>query len=410
MIIKVMPKVLVVGCGLTGGGVFHYLKNLIPNQFFTFYEKANSVAGRMARVSYKDAQCDVGAQYITKSSTEFDDIYQNLINNNVLTELTFIVDGMKDEHKLKKHYMSIQGLASITESFLEPVNHLIKYNTLLEELNILSTGEIQAISSRSTSNNRDLVIITEIYDIVILTLPTTKITELKGNFRDYMSTSNNDKPSFIDTIQAVKYSSRYALALFYEPHTNTLLQDIRWGAKYVFDDDIIRYISIENRKSGGHNSDLSPLSILIHTSIPYGIQNENTDNNIIKQQILAHLYAILPPLSNDTPVYTELVYWKESQVSKPFNWFDLDLPKHSAIFPTTSSSSSSAAAAAAAISPISGDITADTIEVVTEEDKMGKGEGGGMLVFCGDYFTESNFEGCMRSAQSAAEDIRARLA
>ena len=403
MIIKVMPKVLVVGCGLTGGGVFHYLKNLIPNQCFTFYEKANSVAGRMARVSYKDAQCDLGAQYITKSSTEFDDIYQNLIDNNILTELTSIVDGMKDEHKLKKHYMSIQGLASITESFLEPVKHLIKYNTILQELNILSTGEIQAISSSSTSsNNRDLEINTEIYDIVILTLPTTKISQLKGNFRDYMSTTNSNKLSFIDTIQAVKYSSRYALALFYEPHTHILLQDIQWGAKYIFDDDIIRYISIENRKSGGgRNSDLSPLSILIHTSIPYGIQNEYTDSNIIKQQIMTHLYTILPPLLNATPLHTELVYWKDSQVSKPINWFDLDTPKHSAIFPTTSSSSVGAAV------PISGDITTATIGVETEESK---GEGGGMLVFCGDYFTESNFEGCMRSAQSAAEDIRARLA
>ena len=274
MIVKVMPKVLVVGCGLSGGGVFHYLKNIIPVQCFTFYEKSNSVAGRMARVSYKDAQCDLGAQYITKSSTEFDDIYHNLIDANILTELTSIVDGMKEEHKLKRHYISRHGLASITESFLEPVNHLIKYNTILDELNILPTGEIQAISSSSTStNNRDQEVNTEVYDIVILTIPTTKITELKGNFRDFVSTASNNKPSFIDTIQAVKYSSRYALALFYDSHTNTLLHDIQWGAKYVFDDDIIRYISIENRKSGGgHNSDLSPLSILIVTIYVYYMQ------------------------------------------------------------------------------------------------------------------------------------------
>lgn len=42
---------------------------------------------------------------------------------------------------------------------------------------------------------------------------------------------------------------RYALAVYFDGKAETVMSTVPWRAKYVFDDDIIRYVSIENYKS-----------------------------------------------------------------------------------------------------------------------------------------------------------------
>ena len=108
-------------------------------------------------------------------------------------------------------------------------------------------------------------------------------------------------------------SIRYAVA-FYYPHSSwSALQSIPWSGRYVFDDDIIRYVSIENRKSGGSsaetavnaqgestpNKDGGP-SILVHTSVPFGIQHKNTDESEVYEMIQNHLDMVLPNLGTRT--------------------------------------------------------------------------------------------------------------
>jgi hypothetical protein len=102
---------------------------------------------------------------------------------------------------------------------------------------------------------------------------------------------------------------RYAVA-FYYPHSSwSALQSIPWSGRYVFDDDIIRYVSIENRKSGSSsaettvnaqgesetNKDVGP-SILVHTSVPFGIQHKNSDEIEVYKMIQDHLDMVLPNL------------------------------------------------------------------------------------------------------------------
>ena len=94
------------------------------------------------------------------------------------------------------------------------------------------------------------------------------------------------------------------------------MQSIPWSGRYVFDDDIIRYVSIENRKSAVDNDQITETSlnaqgdsklestqtnkhgpsILVHTSVPFGIQHKNTDETEVYKMIQKHLDMVLPNL------------------------------------------------------------------------------------------------------------------
>ena len=100
------------------------------------------------------------------------------------------------------------------------------------------------------------------------------------------------------------------MAFYYSRDSWQALKSIPWSGKYVFDDEIIRYISIESRKAnfptvtvdGGNNyddngSEHGP-SILVHTSVPFGINNKDVDEAIVYEMILKHLNLVLPNLGN----------------------------------------------------------------------------------------------------------------
>ena len=163
------------------------------------------------------------------------------------------------------------------------------------------------------------------------------------------------------------------MAVFYDASVSASLSEIPWGARYVSDNDVIRYVSVESRKHVGNSNVCStlptPLSILVHTSVPFGLENEMSSAAEIEEIILRNLALVLPTLSGVVPLHRELVYWKESQVSKGLLWGDKE---GSAFFPTSE----------------------------------GKSKG---VVLAGDYFTESNFEGCLNSAFSAATVVHQAL-
>ena len=106
------------------------------------------------------------------------------------------------------------------------------------------------------------------------------------------------------------------MAFYYPLSSWSALQSIPWSGRYVFDDDIIRYVSIENRKSALDNNKIAETfvnaqgeikpestqtnkhgpSILVHTSVPFGIQHKNTDESEVYKMIQKHLDMVLPNL------------------------------------------------------------------------------------------------------------------
>jgi hypothetical protein len=114
---------------------------------------------------------------------------------------------------------------------------------------------------------------------------------------------------------------RFAVAFYYPLSSWPALQTVPWSAKYVFDDDVIRYVSIENKKkelvavssvdatvelSGNtiSSNEVAAIkyesgpSILVHTSVPFGIEFKDTDEKVVYQTVLDHLNSVLPNLGN----------------------------------------------------------------------------------------------------------------
>ena len=76
-------------------------------------------------------------------------------------------------------------------------------------------------------------------DVIILTLPVPQILKLKGDIENMLQKYRTE-------LEDVKYSSRYALALFFE--NTSQLPCIDWSAKYVTGNPCIRYISVDTQK------------------------------------------------------------------------------------------------------------------------------------------------------------------
>ena len=55
------------------------------------------------------------------------------------------------------------------------------------------------------------------------------------------------------------------------------------------------------RSHDGNDNEHGP-SILVHTSVPFGINNKDVDEAIVYEMILKHLNLVLPNLGNDTSV------------------------------------------------------------------------------------------------------------
>lgn len=132
-------------------------------------------------------------------------------------------------------------------------------------------------------------------------------------------------------LNRVVYSSRFAVALFFPPE---VVFRFSWSARYVSESNIIRYISADSRKRNAGLStypsvhrllgstiemvvclDLSGCgpSLVVHTSVSFGLENLEQDKEKVQPIILEELYKLLPELPQ--PVSVKCQKWRYSQVT-----------------------------------------------------------------------------------------------
>ncbi len=204
------------------------------------------------------------------------------------------------------------------------------------------------------------------------------------------------------TLTLTVFSNRFAEAFFFPASAVPDLQVIPWGAKYIHESSPVRYISLEHRKLHqrnkgdlGNSTKKNPgdgfdevkwkevatadplVAVLAHTSVLFGIQHGDDamtteGRELIQNLIMQEVRRFIPPLRKHVPLARELLYWKHSQV-------------------TDSSQLNSA---------VSG-----VPYLTIHSDAAGNKSGLGTVYFTSDYFTSSNFEGCLKSAHAAAQHI-----
>merc|ERR1711871_102856 len=438
------PKTLIIGAGMTGSAVYHALsalKSPLAAQpgAIAVWDKARGYGGRMsvARGPIDGQVADLGARYVTAKDLSAwnaaaspgakhsairdvdadvtrgggapaagrmpaafrDSVLADLVSSGVLRPFTGSIVGGPPNMVSSSDMVAPSGMSSIVKHlyrndrgsagpaaplFGERVAsiELVPRSDQLEPGLEPAAGQVWAVTTENGHR--------ETFDGgVVITVPVPQLLSIKGDVFQSML------QPYRKALEAVTYSSRYGLALFFEESDRPALSHLglgvassapskdgrgeAWTSKYVAGEPFVRYISMESDKRSGVNDDglggsavAAPPVVLIHTSVKVwedDLTNEQVEANILEglervlqSEATAGSSGRLPP-----PKSKKLIKWRFSQV------FDGVEGAPGALLLTTEKS-----ADVAAPPP---------------------------LVIAGDAFSSlgSNFDGCLESGYAAAQ-------
>lgn len=258
---------------------------------------------------------DMGAQYVTRFSRgrETDDpgleetkdgVFRSLLDNGILVPFHGTIEGTPPttNEKPLAHYVSPNGLNSISHHFIAQSNATPHFNSLLTRVDISKDTISAYFNEDSHASN---------FDVLILTMPVPQFMSLKGNVTRHVSAN------ILGHLGGVSYSSRYALGLFFpadKPFLPSLESD--WTAKY-FDHPIIRYTCWDDlKRSNDGKPHPSSSTLLVHSSVPFGLKHLEDDKQLVEEILLANVRELIPGLP--APSHTHLIRWRYSQVYKGY--------------------------------------------------------------------------------------------
>ncbi len=298
---------LVVGGGLTGALTASLLKKSTKALTISIWEKAKGAGGRMTtRRNPNDPSSfvDMGAQYfsrnkLTGESEEFESLrnslYDELISQNILIPYQGVIDGEKTNPSIL-NYVAPKGANSITKHFLEKSEATVMFNRRFSNAKFeVSDPKVKKIVCGCHGEPPSL------YDGLILTLPVPQLLQLQG---DVFESMDEDIHS---NLSSVKYSSRYAIGLFYDECVDTA-----WSSKYINDPNIA-FASWNTAKRG----DVSSRGTLsVHSTQSFGRDHMEDDREVVKALMIEHTNRMFPGLP--TPTYSYLLPWRYSQVTQAY--------------------------------------------------------------------------------------------
>ncbi|KAK2884350.1 renalase isoform X1 [Channa argus] len=342
-----MSRVLIVGAGLTGSLCACLLRRELQNKVeIVVWDKARGVGGRMSTSRPPDSSshsADLGAQYISTTpayAKSHHSFYSELLSSGILKPLQGLIEGLKQNDDYT-HYVTPLGMSSVVKHFL--------YQSGAD---LFFEHHVTGLYHRGASwEVQRKVGGTETFDAVVLTMPVPQILQLHGDMGHLLSVQQKQQ------LEEVVYSSRFALALFFSPD---VVLNFPWVARYITDSPCVRYITVESCKRNADSPGLGP-SLVVHTSVPFGLEHLERDNEDIQPIILQELHRLLPGLPQ--PMSIKCQKWRYSQVltSVP------DCPGHMTILDQP------------------------------------------LLICGGDSFSHSNFDGCVESALSILNVLKTSL-
>lgn len=423
-------SILVVGSGLTGAVCGRALCRLLPpGSSVVVWEALDVLGGRMhTERTSAGGVCDTGAQYVTVT----DDaavaeanapLYSELTTAGILTPLRGRIEGGRAADGGGANYVAPLGLSSIVSHVfasagLEPTRARRAVN--------LRAGMAADGARRGAWELRAADGHTQRFDGVVLTQPVPEMLELldSGEAAAWLAAAETgavDAAAAADgmgtgtaghlsrsALSGVQYSSRYALTLFFPSSSAAAFAEhADWVARYITkdEDDAIVYLGYDSAKRLGgpaevaaaaaapqsaSSADAAPLSLIVHSSVPYGIKNLKAaaSEEHVQQDLLGRVQKLLPWLP--PPEQSVLKVWKLSQVRYP-----IPLPHR----PAADGAGVAAAAAPVACWPLA---PPDAQAAVATPP----------LILAGDAFSPlgSRFDGCVQSGEGAAQAMAKALA
>lgn len=338
--LPVMDRLLIAGAGATGALCACFLtRTNVPDgpTSVTVLDKGRGAGGRMStsratkeamdKANYCSA--DLGAQYFTAMENQWNSeavsihraIYDELLEAGIFKPLNGQIENDDYDYSKQKwtapnvpkslqndelkHFVATNGSSSVVKHFLNKSNNTtIKFNETIESISLSEDKTCWHVTTKEG--------LTADFDGIVLTMPVPQILQMKGNIRELFQTTAliNIKTK----LEKVSYSSRYALAAWFASDASL---DVNWSAKYFFDDPCIRYVSIDPKKRGVQTSDTGTV-VVVHTSVPYGLQHLEDDVELVKGEIMSRLKIAIPQLQSLTPLSVKCQRWRYSQVYKAY--------------------------------------------------------------------------------------------
>ncbi|XP_058262596.1 renalase [Hemibagrus wyckioides] len=344
-----MSRVLIVGAGLTGGVCACLLRRGMANNplHIVVWDKARGAGGRMSTSRNPNnlfCTVDLGAQYITATpyySNIHKSFYQELLTHGIFEPLEATVEGMMTMEEGTVHYVTPSGMSSIVKHYLKESGAEVFFGHQITH--VYRRGLCWEVHRKEGSPEQ--------FDVVVLTMPIPQILQLQGDIGSLLSESERQK------LEDVSYSSRFALGLFYKAGVQI---GVPWVAKYVSNNPCIRYIATDDKKRNLESDEFGP-SVVVHTSVPFGMKHLEQATEEVQAIILQELQMVLPGLPE--PETIKCQKWRYSQVTRS---------------------------------------VADCPGQMTLLAKP-------LLVCGGDGFTRSNFDGCIESALKLFEVLKSSL-
>ena len=342
-------KTCLIGGGISCALTAYILSNKLTQKQLKPTEiqiRAKDIGGRMltkAHPNFPNLTCDIGAQYFTTQieNEATKSFYQILMENAIIREYVGQISGGMHVENLT-HFVAKKGTKSVVDYFFENAK-IDSIQGNVSKIEIMEDGILISDENK-----------TDLFTSVIITIPIPDLMQIEGNIKDVLL-----QPKF-HTLKQAQYSSRYALALFYTKEISTPFKN---AMTYVKEHPIIRFISVDNQKREiSHQG----TSILIHTSVPFGIENAKRDTEEVKNIVLHSLQLLYPQLPHPDDVYCH--WWEVSQVFKPVKDTNFDFKD----------------------------------EILNSEGSMVINLNP-LIILCGDIFTKSGLDGCIMSAVNACE-------
>ena len=338
-------RVLFVGGGLSSALAASMALQRLPLLEVTVWEKARGAGGRMATSraqNINNSSVDLGAQYISASPKYYaanQEIYRDLLDNKIILPAdTSRIEGMREDGREEgetRHFIVPDGMSSLVKYLFRQSGAQVQFGRRVAEIN----------ERNSSWTVRTVCGLEDNFDVVVVTSPVPQILGLEGDISQIISRDENIKTK----LAGVSYSSRFVLGQFYSGRVDV---GAPWSCKYITDHPIIRFIAVDNIK---RNKPEDPTSILVHSTVQFGLENINKTHEEMKpilQEALHHLLPSLPPAEE-----VKSLKWLYSQVHRPYPG------------------------------------QPGAIALPAQPN----------LILAGDGFTWSNFDGCVQSARAVVE-------
>lgn len=297
-----MPfRILIIGAGLTGAVTASLLRRNLQRQVeIVVWEKSRGFGGRMntnRNPNNKESTADLGAQYISASAHYLNlhaSYYKELLDAAVLKPFEGVIENERKKEGTK-NFMTPLGINSIVKHYFNKADVDVQFGVSCSAIDRKDNKwNVTAENDQSST-----------FDAVVVTIPVPQLLNLQGNVQDLLA-------KYRENLQSVQYSSRYAMALYFNPGEGI---DTPWAVKYVLDDPCVRYISIDNKKRDVDGKDIGQ-SVVIHTSTEFGVKYLENDFKEVEDIILTHMKNLYPDLPK--PAHSRCIRWRYSQVTQAY--------------------------------------------------------------------------------------------